>query len=152
MNATVTVRFIPQAWINDWAVAVDPAGPSTFQVPAADAKDSDGNWLADRAAASDVLQQHPNAPSWVRAWSGPFEIEIEHDRSTGATPDRQADAVTVVLTRDDVDDLAAGHSINVSTGPGDREIELDAEDFDGAIAALRAGKPVEAGGYRLQAE
>jgi hypothetical protein len=29
---TVTVRFIPQAWVNDCAIQVDPAGPTTFTV------------------------------------------------------------------------------------------------------------------------
>jgi hypothetical protein len=152
VSESVTVRFIPQAWVSDWAVEVDPAGPTTFQVPAADAKDPQGSWLVDRADASDVLQQHPNAPSWVRAWSGPFEVEIEHEHPIGARPDRHARAGTVVLTRDDIDDLAAGHSINVPAGPRDQEIVLHAEDFDGAIAALRAGMTVDAGGYRFQGE
>jgi hypothetical protein len=75
---TVTVRFIPQAWVNDCAIQVDPAGPTTFTVPAGDAQNVDGDWLADHSDASDRLQTHENAPRWIRKWSGPFEIEIEH--------------------------------------------------------------------------
>ena len=71
---TVTVRFIPQAWVNDCAIQVDPAGPTTFTVPAGDAHNVDGDWLADHSDASDRLQTHENAPRWIRKWSGPFEI------------------------------------------------------------------------------
>jgi hypothetical protein len=75
----VRVRFTPQAWINDNTVEVDPQGPLTFEVPVADATDAAGNWLPDNDYASDQLREHPNAPDWIRRWSGPFEIAIEHD-------------------------------------------------------------------------
>ena len=75
---TVTVRFIPQAWVNDYAIEVDPAGPTTFTVAAGDAQNANRDWLEDHSYASDPLQTHENAPRWIRQWSGPFEIEIEH--------------------------------------------------------------------------
>ena len=77
-TATVTVRFIPQAWVKAHAIDVDPAGPSTFTVGAGDAQNADGDWLEDRSYASDRLRTHANAPRWIREWSGPFEIEIQH--------------------------------------------------------------------------
>jgi hypothetical protein len=79
MSATVTVRFLPRAWIENHAVEADPEGSTTFAVPATDAKDAEDNWLPNHDAASDGLRQHDNAPEWIRNWNGPFDIEIEHD-------------------------------------------------------------------------
>jgi hypothetical protein len=76
---TVTVRFIAQAWVRNNAIEVDAAGPTTFEVPVADAQDTDGYWLPDHDYTSDVLREHHNAPEWIRNWSGPFEVEIEHE-------------------------------------------------------------------------
>jgi len=60
-----TVRFHPQAWINDYAVDVDPEGPTDFDV--SDSwKDTD----------LDDLIFSPNCPAWARNWNGPFRIEI----------------------------------------------------------------------------
>ena len=78
MSDTVTVRFLPQAWVNDYAITVDPVGPATFTVPAGDARDADGDWLEDHSDASDRLRTHEHAPEWIRDWSGPFDVEIEH--------------------------------------------------------------------------
>lgn len=77
-EAMVTIRFTPQAWIRDQAIEVDAQGPHTFQVPAGDARDHAGDWLPGHSDASDALRDHANAPAWIRAWSGPFEIDIEH--------------------------------------------------------------------------
>jgi DNA-binding HxlR family transcriptional regulator len=76
---TVTVRFIAQAWVKNNAIAVDAAGPTTFEVPAAAAQDAGGNWLPDHDHSSDVLREHDNAPEWIRNWSGPYDLEIEHE-------------------------------------------------------------------------
>jgi hypothetical protein len=85
MSATVTVHFVPQAWVRHHAIEVDPEGATTFEVPMTDAKDGVGNWLPDRDDASDLLRQHENAPEWIRNWSGPFDIEIEHRGVTSGT-------------------------------------------------------------------
>ena len=68
MNTT-TVTFLPQAWINDYAIEVDPQGPTTWEVP------------SQRLAGihpctyeADELRQEDGAPEWVREWGGPFEI------------------------------------------------------------------------------
>jgi hypothetical protein len=76
---TVKVQFTPQAWINDYAVTVDAAGPTVFEVPEADAKGPDGEWLSHHDYPSDILAQHRNAPRWIKRHSGPFEIEILHE-------------------------------------------------------------------------
>ncbi len=69
-----TVRFIPEAWINDCAVRVDPDGADTFTI-------SDSEALQALQGASqhrdwDHLQDHDNAPGWIRRWHGPFTIEL----------------------------------------------------------------------------
>lgn len=80
----VRVHFRPQAWIRNQAVDADPNGPTDYTVPAAEAKDATGRWLEDCSYESDTLRAHPDAPSWIREWSGPFEIELDVDRA--ATP------------------------------------------------------------------
>ena len=69
-----TLRFIPQAWINDYAVTVDLEGPDTFQVPSEAVEG-----IESRTYESDTLRGHKNAPAWVREWQGPFEIIIERE-------------------------------------------------------------------------
>lgn len=76
---TVRVRFIPQAWIRNYAVEVDPEGAAEYDVPARDAQDTDGQWLRDHDYASDALKGHDNAPAWIWDWSGPFEVEIDRE-------------------------------------------------------------------------
>jgi hypothetical protein len=64
------VRFHPQAWVNDHAIAVDPEGESEWDVGEGPAH------LKSNSDESDNLRHHPNAPAWVRAWRGPFFIGI----------------------------------------------------------------------------
>lgn len=69
-------EFTPQAWINDYAVEVDPQGPTVWEV---------GDVPADVGSddyKSDDLRFHPNAPQWVKDWSGPFYITIIEDDGT----------------------------------------------------------------------
>lgn len=63
------VRFVPQAWVQDLAVEVDPEGPDEFDVESSELRS-----LKPDTFESDDLRTHPNAPSWVRAWRGPFYI------------------------------------------------------------------------------
>lgn len=69
------VRFHPQAWINDYAIDVDPEGPTDWKaaVPYG---------MQSNTCESDSLARDENAPQWVQEWSGPFWIEIDpnHDR------------------------------------------------------------------------
>lgn len=65
-----TVTFHPQAWVNDYAVPVDPEGPTEFEV-----SDSDLIGLKPDTFKSDNLQFHHNAPDWIREWSGPFYFD-----------------------------------------------------------------------------
>jgi hypothetical protein len=65
-----TAIFHPQAWVNDYAIEVDPEGDTAFEV--GDVPDS----VEDDSYESDNLRDHENAPQWVKDWSGPFYIEI----------------------------------------------------------------------------
>lgn len=67
------VRFHPQAWINDYAVSVDPDGETDFD--AGDVPETVG----DDTYESDDYRTHANSPQWVKDWSGPFYIEILRD-------------------------------------------------------------------------
>lgn len=64
------VVFHPQAWLNNYAIEVDPEGDTMWDcgtVP---------ETVEDDSYESDDLRHHPNAPQWVKEWSGPFWIEI----------------------------------------------------------------------------
>lgn len=79
--------FEPQAWINDYAVAVDAEGETAWdctdylrqeegleaEVRAAIAEE--GYWLDQ----DDVFAADPAAPAWVRDWHGPFTITIVYE-------------------------------------------------------------------------
>jgi len=75
----VRAKFHPQAWINDYAVDVDPEGPLTWDVT--DAILAMGKTraleLQDSDYATDVFRDASGAPEWVREWSGPFYVEVE---------------------------------------------------------------------------
>lgn len=72
MSGTVKLRFVPQAWVNDYAIEVDPEGPTEWEVPAGlvDFDFDRDHWRRD------ALKNHHNAPDWVRGWQGPFEVEL----------------------------------------------------------------------------
>lgn len=73
-------RFQPQAWQNDYAISVDPEGPTEWDVtdylnglPEEKRKAT----MTSNSYESDELRGDPNAPEWIRSWSGPFYIEVE---------------------------------------------------------------------------
>lgn len=74
------VKFWPEAWQRDYAIPVDPEGPTEWEAtpdfvrklvdrygPAA---------LEESTDASDRLREDPAAPEWVREWHGPFYCEV----------------------------------------------------------------------------
>ena len=75
---TIIARFHPQAWINDYAVEVDPEGETEFDVtPEILAFDRAAALeLEDDSYDSDDLRFAAAAPKWVQEWSGPFWIEV----------------------------------------------------------------------------
>jgi len=77
------VTFRPQAWQNDYAIEVDPEGPTTWQVPDKEVKN-----IKPHSLESDALREHKNAPQWVKDWGGPFECDFELDEPN---PTKSAD-------------------------------------------------------------
>lgn len=75
----VTARFHPQAWVNDYAISVDPEGATEWDVThlvVAAGRDK-AQMMGDDDYASDALREEHDAPRWVREWSGPFRVEVE---------------------------------------------------------------------------
>jgi hypothetical protein len=69
MSKLLTLRFQPQAWVNDYAIDVDAEGPTEFVV------EFEGETIpADDSYESDDLRFLPGAPKWIREWQGPFYI------------------------------------------------------------------------------
>lgn len=81
-------RFTPEAWIRDQATEVDPQDPQEWDcttlalahlayLAAAAARRheslDDGEGVLDN---DDVFKDDPDAPEWVRSWTGPFTIRV----------------------------------------------------------------------------
>lgn len=83
-------EFQPQAWDGDYAVPVDPEGPTTWDCTGfvddhirdyLEGLESRGNGDLDDELlgvldAQDRFQDDPAAPEWIRNWSGPFSIRV----------------------------------------------------------------------------
>ncbi|MHD0644400.1 hypothetical protein ACYPKM_02035 [Pseudomonas aeruginosa] len=80
-NRKVIATFEPQAWVDDYAIPVDPEGETTFDVTpeilvmgkAAAMKIEDGR------ESSDDFQFAQNAPAWIKKWKGPFRISVKDE-------------------------------------------------------------------------
>lgn len=68
-------RFVPEAWINDYAVEVDSEGETDW-----DLTDDEALKILPEAQSTgadlDFLRDHPGAPQWVRNWHGPFTVRL----------------------------------------------------------------------------
>ena len=71
MAKHIRCTFRPQAWQHDYAVDVDPEGPTTWIMNAPIPLPKPHSY------DSDTLRDDPAAPQWCREWSGPFEVEFE---------------------------------------------------------------------------
>lgn len=87
----IIAEFLPQAWMNDVAVPIDPQGPTTFDVTreilamgkAAALK------LRDDTNPTDALREADTCPQWIKKWTGPFVIHVEQavsDYFAGTSP------------------------------------------------------------------
>ncbi len=75
----IVAEFVPQAWINDYAVEVDAEGETEWDVTdhiLAMGREKALS-LRDDDYPTDDLRNLPNAPRWVREWSGPFVVRVE---------------------------------------------------------------------------
>jgi hypothetical protein len=69
--------FHPQAWQNNYAIPVDPKGPTSWLVTAEYAATLPDGWEEPDQYESDALRYDPAAPTWVAGWDGPFWVEVE---------------------------------------------------------------------------
>jgi hypothetical protein len=76
--------FHPQAWVNDYAVEVDPEGETQWEVTEGEIEAVCKEYDVDRQRAmesdqyeSDQFRFSQNAPQWVRDWPGPFYISFD---------------------------------------------------------------------------
>lgn len=68
-------RFVPQAWINDYAVDIDALGETDWDLTDAEAAQALSE--ARRPCPDlDYLREHFQAPAWVREYPGPFRVEL----------------------------------------------------------------------------
>lgn len=65
------LTFHPQAWINDYAVDVDPEGETSWTIP----EDVPASVREDSYEADALVDER--APQWVRGWQGPFLVQID---------------------------------------------------------------------------
>jgi hypothetical protein len=77
----IIATFVPQAWINDYAVEVDPEGETEADVTDhilgfATTEEELAN-LKDDSYETDDLIYAPGVPDWWADWGGPFRIEVE---------------------------------------------------------------------------
>lgn len=72
-DCAVTADFLAQAWVHDWALAVDPEGDTSWTI--------DPDEIDPRQRDFDYLQNSRHAPAWVRNWNGPFEITLSFETS-----------------------------------------------------------------------
>ena len=77
------VEFLPQRWVGDMAMEVEPEGPAEWCITRREVVELTGfepSVLLDRDVAHatdrDNLRESRNAPRWVREWSGPFEVYL----------------------------------------------------------------------------
>lgn len=91
-------EFVPQAWINDHAIAVDPEGETVWDCTTF-VLNAPREWreatLKRGLDHDDVLRTDPDAPAWVRDWSGPFETGL---RAVGTGPEPVMAKIKVVCT------------------------------------------------------
>lgn len=113
----ILARFSPQAWINDYAVEVDPQGETEWDATVAFGALSLSyreRVLADGLDIDDALKGDPAAPEWVRHWQGPFSIYVEQYYDPADYEEREADAPERSL-RERLGDLIEAHEAGEHT-------------------------------------
>ncbi len=115
----VTLTFVPQAWVNDYAVEVDAQGPLTWQVPFTDLKG-----IKPDSNPSDELHRDKAAPKWVRDWSGPFYVTWDEEQVDGllaALAEREASEAKL---------NALIETLEIATNEGNTEVDETQEDAE----------------------
>ena len=81
-------EFTPEAWINDYAIAVDPEGDTVWDCTAFAIENQDYLLRMEEEDSDpedgvldidDVFKGDPAAPEWIREWQGPFTIRVRKE-------------------------------------------------------------------------
>lgn len=105
MKAVAT--FTPQAWVRDYAIEVDPAGPTEWVTDFEGLTREQSEAILETGHdTSDLLKEDPAAPEWVRDWPGPFEIHVrEYLREEGEHVETK---LTRIVMRDGSEHVVKG--------------------------------------------
>lgn len=78
-TARIIATFVPQAWVNDYAVPAEPEGETTFDVTREILKlgREKALQLRDDQTETDQLRHARLAPLWIKHWRGPFYVNVE---------------------------------------------------------------------------
>lgn len=73
--------FNPEAWVNDYAYPVDPQGEQSWDCTSyigtiLSPEEIEQFLTGHETYNTDCVRDDPNAPAWVRDWSGPFNIDL----------------------------------------------------------------------------
>ena len=74
--------FTPQAWVNDYAIDVDPEGPTEWDCTEEIEnmhEEPRNELLRTGHDIDDWLKGDPKAPEWIFHWQGPFEIHVREE-------------------------------------------------------------------------
>lgn len=131
MTDRVIATFTPQAWIRNDAIDVDAEGPTVWDASTFAEQHQDYvQRLRQHQTAADVVDEvldnddvfksDPDAPDWIRQWTGPFSI---HLRFVEPTISKTTITFTVLHRTDEpIEDLAEalarsfdGHAVGLET-------------------------------------
>jgi hypothetical protein len=70
MMKRIRCTFQPEVELLSHIVSVDSPFPAVWEMEVDQLPEP-------HSLESDQLREHPNAPEWVREWSGPFEVNYE---------------------------------------------------------------------------
>lgn len=80
MTTRYIATFHPQAWVNNYAMDVDPQGETTADITehmlTLNERDRELAMVPDREE-SDWLRWVTGVPAWWDDWSGPFYISVD---------------------------------------------------------------------------
>lgn len=79
ISKRIMAEFVPQAWLNDHAIAVDPQGDTMFDVTdhMLGIGRASALCFADGSLDAADLRQLPAAPQWAKDWTGPFTVNVQ---------------------------------------------------------------------------
>lgn len=75
--------FTPQAWVNDYAIDVDPQGPTSYPVTVEMAAEWPPDWRTRELSEYEYIVKDTAPHEWIREYTGPFEFHLTWRESDG---------------------------------------------------------------------